>query len=65
MKPLTLVMEADMLSLQPVSSWHPESETQQSESPSPPENQRKGEGERQSNTGRYYLGNILHKVALV
>lgn len=71
MKPLTLVMEAGMLSLQLVSSWHPESETRQSDSPNPPEareekrhedkqNQREGEGERQSSTGRYYLGNVTH-----
>lgn len=42
MTPLTLVMEADMLSLQLESSWHPDSETQQSEPPNPPGDRERG-----------------------
>ncbi len=41
MRTLTWVMAVDMLSLQLVSSLHPESETQQSEPPNPPEAARK------------------------
>lgn len=76
MTPLTLVMEADMLSLQLESSWHPDSETQQSEPPNPPgdrerghevkeeKNQKEREGERHLNISLYYPTNILHTAVL-